>query len=101
MRKLNPRYVHFVHLKDDTKGTHRIIVEGVNDQNRSYEISLWGIGGPSAPEEERRIVAHIEASSALKDPTITYKYGVLLTICNFVSSFFEPHHKEDICTTLS
>lgn len=97
MLKLNPRHVHFVHLTDGTKeGTDDVAVEGFNDQLKDYVITLRGIGGPSGTSKERSTIKHIQILHALdEDAPISYKYGVLLSICNFVATFFEPHYEEE------
>jgi len=97
MLKLNPRHIHFVHLRDGTKeGTHNVIVEGFNDQQQRYEITLRGIGGPECPKQEASVIKHIQSLHTLGlDVHVSHKYLVLLLICDFVGSFFEPHYKEE------
>ena len=97
MLKLNPRHVHRVHLRDGAKeGTHDITIAGFNDQQMDYEITLRGIAGPGFSEPGARVIRHIQNLDALgSDAHISYKYPVLLLICNFVGSFFEPHYKEE------
>lgn len=97
MPKLNPRHVHSVDVTDGAKeGTCDMTVKGFNDQQKCYEITLRGIGGPECLVQETRVLKHIHTLHAW-GPTahISYKYPVLLLICNFVDSFFGPHYAEE------